>query len=244
MKRFLLFMYCIFFQNLLCATYDSIAEEINDEIFEKNYGEIKQDPDKALTFDKIANTIVYSLHGNFSIEFTNSSLNKIDKYMCDKEKIQLEKFQTSGHYFKAVFTFAGVSVPLYGTFFNMVKIPVINKNTDSLITENDISYKFVRNNTISDQIIRNPQQLIGLKLSRNYKPLSPVLASDISKPEIIKRNTKVVIAIKLKNLKVETAGKLAEDAKLNQVASVINLKTNRVIDCIVKSPTEVTPIGF
>ena len=106
------------------------------------------------------------------------------------------------------------------------------------------SYKYVRNDSITDRVIRTPQNIIGLKLSKNYKPLSPIYDTDLTKPEIIKKNTKVVISVKTKNLKLETSGKLLENAQLNQVASVINLSSKRIIDCIVKSPTEVTPVGF
>jgi len=243
MKKFLIFLVVVL--SSFHASNTSLEQEINAENFhERGDSEPLSHKGKVETFDKIANTILKRLEGNYSIEFTPSSLNKIDKYMCDAEKLKLEKFKIDRHLFKAIFTFNGVSVALYGTFFNMIKIPVINKSTNSAITENDISYTFVRNNTINDQIIRNPQSLIGLKLSHNYKPLSPVHNSDILRPEIIRKNTKVIIAIRLKNLKVETAGKLAEDAKLNQVASVINLKSNRVIECLVKSPTEVIPVGF
>lgn len=236
----------LFLLNSGYSEISSIDKEFNDDIFAKDDTSEKQQKlkVKAESFDKIANGILQNLNGDFSIEFTTSSLNKIDKYMCSAEKIRIQKVQTSRNLFKAVCVFDGVHVPLYGSFFNIVKIPVINRTTNELLTENDISYKYVRNDSITDRVIRIPQNIIGLKLSARYKPLSPVYDTDLSKPEIIKKNTRVVISIKTKNLKLETAGKLLENAQLNQVASVINLRSKRVIDCIIKSPTEVTPVGF
>ena len=225
--------------NTIHTETNDINEEFRNEIFEDNVSEIK-----ARSFDKIAHGVLSNLNGNFSIEFTTSSLSKIDEGMCKPEEIKIQKVQTSKNLFKAICYFDGVYVPLYGSFFSIIKIPVINKTTNELLTENDISYKYVRNDSITDRVIRTPQNIIGLKLSKNYKPLSPIYDTDLTKPEIIKKNTKVVISVKTKNLKLETSGKLLENAQLNQVASVINLSSKRIIDCIVKSPTEVTPVGF
>jgi len=246
MRKFLIFTaFALLKHPSFSVLHGALEKEINAESFdERGDDDSISDADKAETFDKIANNILKRIKSNHSIEFTPSSLNKIDKYMCAAKNLKLEKFQVDKHLFKAIFTFKGVSVPLYGTFFNMVKIPVINKATNSAITEGDISYTFVRNDALNDQIVRNPQNLIGKKISLSYKPLSPIRNADLLNTEVVRKNTKVVISIKLKNLKIETAGKLAEDAKVNQVASVINLKSNRVIECFVKSPTEVTPVGF
>lgn len=88
-----------------------------------------------------------------------------------------------------------------------------------------------------------PGDAEGQEATRRLAAGSPVRASDIAAPRIIKRGEAVVIALVSGGLRITATGRALADAGKGEPVRVLNLSTNRTLNAVADMPGQVRLIA-
>lgn len=89
-------------------------------------------------------------------------------------------------------------------------------------------------------IVTNTDQLTGMAAKRNLAADKPVRRTDLEYPKLVRRNTLVTISYKIPGLKLKSQGRAQADAALGEMVSVLNTRSNRLVQAVVRGPGLVT----
>jgi len=117
-------------------------------------------------------------------------------------------------------------------------IPVLTRPLPrhSLVTKNDL--KMVNQpagSPITQGIILNPNQIIGMEITRALNAGSAIKPSQLRSPKIITRGQQVLLVSGTKGLKVHVQGKALKDAAAGERIKVTNLSSGQKIEGIANS---------
>jgi flagella basal body P-ring formation protein FlgA len=88
-----------------------------------------------------------------------------------------------------------------------------------------------------------PGDAEGQEATRRLAAGSPVRASDIAAPRIIRRGEAVVIALVSGGLRITATGRALADAGKGEPVRVLNLSTNRTLNAVADTPGQVRLIA-
>lgn len=88
-----------------------------------------------------------------------------------------------------------------------------------------------------------PRDAEGQEATRRLAAGSPVRASDIAAPRVIKRGEAVTIALVSGGLRITATGRALADAGKGEVVRVLNLSTNRTLNAVADTPGQVRLIA-
>ncbi|MGI9406991.1 MAG: flagellar basal body P-ring formation chaperone FlgA [Hyphomicrobiaceae bacterium] len=89
-------------------------------------------------------------------------------------------------------------------------------------------------------IITNTDELTGMAAKRNLSADKPVRRSDLEHPKLVERNSLVTISFEMPGLKLKSQGRAQADAALGETVSVLNTRSNRIVQAVVRGPGLVT----
>lgn len=89
-------------------------------------------------------------------------------------------------------------------------------------------------------IVTNTDELTGMAAKRNLSPDKPVRRSDLEHPKLVERNALVTISYEIPGLKLKSQGRAQANAALGETVSVLNTRSNRMVQAIVRGPGLVT----
>jgi len=120
-------------------------------------------------------------------------------------------------------------------------VPALSKTVPAgrEITEQDISWVKVPTLQIGRNMIRTKDQLIGMTPRRGINPSTPIKLSDLQKPTIISRGTRVSMLFHSGKINLTATGKAVEDGGRGDIIRVTNSKSHKTVEAIVTGPGQV-----
>lgn len=107
------------------------------------------------------------------------------------------------------------------------------------ITALDIGWTSIPTLRIGRNIIRTKTKLIGMTPRRGVTPSTPIKLSDLKKPNIIDRGTRVSIVFRSGKINLTATGKAIEDGGRGDIIRVMNSKSHKTIEAMVIGPGQV-----
>ncbi|MDR0406813.1 MAG: flagellar basal body P-ring formation chaperone FlgA [Holosporales bacterium] len=116
-----------------------------------------------------------------------------------------------------------------------VQVPVFIdfKRSGDIIGAKDLTWKAVSEDRIGNSIIKDPQEIIGKTVCSFVRAEVPVRFTDVRKPILIKRNTFVMLRVKMQNLLATVRGKALEEGGCGDTIRVVNTQSGKVVEGIV-----------
>jgi len=120
-------------------------------------------------------------------------------------------------------------------------VPTLNRQVPpgQEITELDIGWTSMPTLRIGRNIIRTKTQLIGMTPRRGVTPSTPIKLSDLKKPTIINRGTRVNILFHSGKINLTATGKAIESGGRGDIIRVMNSKSHKTIEAMVIGPGQV-----
>ncbi|MDR2416808.1 MAG: flagellar basal body P-ring formation chaperone FlgA [Holosporales bacterium] len=127
-----------------------------------------------------------------------------------------------------------------------VRVPtlVASKHAGETIFTEDLDWTEVRENHIRQDVIRNPEEVIGKIARLAMRATVPIRFADIRNPVVIRRNASVVLRVQMQNLQATIRGKALEDGGCGDTIRVVNTQSGKIIEGIVYNDKiiDITPI--
>jgi flagella basal body P-ring formation protein FlgA len=127
------------------------------------------------------------------------------------------------------------TVRLTGSVHVAVDVPVLNRplRGGMVITEDDVSWDTMRQGDLRPDILLDPHDLIGMATRRGIQAGRPVLASQVSPPEMVSRNAPVTMTLETPYMTVTARGRALEDGAVGETVRVANLASGNEVLAVV-----------
>jgi flagella basal body P-ring formation protein FlgA len=153
--------------------------------------------------------------------------------------------QRSGRFTAAVLAPASdptaVRTRISGRAFKVAEIPVLNRRmtTGEVIGAGDIEWVKVRSGRLSRNIIRNDDELIGMSIRRGSRVGRPVRVTDVQRPVVVAKGSKVVMELNTSFMSLSAAGRAMENGGQGDLVRVRNLRSHKVVEGTVIAPGKI-----
>jgi len=119
-----------------------------------------------------------------------------------------------------------------GQAVQTVQVPVLSRavSRGDIVRDGDIRLTSVPRRKLRGGIIESAAGIIGMAARRNLQSDRPVRFDDIEKPKLVRRNTLVTIVYKHRGLTLSIRGRALADAALGEMVSVMNTRSNRIVE--------------
>lgn len=97
------------------------------------------------------------------------------------------------------------------------------------IDEDDIELKTMDLSGLPDDVITDPEAVLGKRTIRAIGAQVPLRADSIELPPLVKRGDLVMIIAEFKGLKITTRGQVKKKGRLGEQIPVVNLDSNKVL---------------
>jgi flagella basal body P-ring formation protein FlgA len=97
------------------------------------------------------------------------------------------------------------------------------------IDEDDIELKTMDLSDLPDDVITDPEAVIGKRTTRAIGAQVPLRTDTVELPPLVKRGDLVVIIAESKGLKITTRGQVKKKGRLGEQIPVVNLDSNKVL---------------
>ncbi|WP_417317892.1 flagellar basal body P-ring formation chaperone FlgA [Emcibacter sp.] len=169
----------------------------------------------------------------------DSGIEEIEVAMFDLDK-RSGKFAATVNYP----TGAGkrLSASITGKLTEVAYVPALSKSITpgTIIGKRDIKWIAVPVYSVSKNIGRSQEQLLGMTVRRPLKAEAPVRLADLKRPEIIHRGKPVSITYETSRMTLTVVGKAMENGGVGDVIRVMNAASLKTMEALVTGPGEVT----
>lgn len=110
---------------------------------------------------------------------------------------------------------------------------------DNLVTDNDIQLIKVAASHNNPGIVSNRRHLIGMQLKRDIAANTPIRASFLKAPVIVKRGQQVTVIINNQGLEIKMAGIAMRNGTAGELIPVKNSTSQKIVDGIVQKDATV-----
>lgn len=129
-----------------------------------------------------------------------------------------------------------------GEAARIINLPLLSNRLKAgdVITKHDLMYVPKRAKDLKNNIIINPEDIIGMTPRRVIMPMSPITETDLTHPKMVKRNEQVTIELSRGALRLSAKGRALGDGAKGDTVDVMNLQSKRVIEAVVTGHGSVT----
>jgi flagella basal body P-ring formation protein FlgA len=129
-----------------------------------------------------------------------------------------------------------------GRATEMVRLPVTATplSRGDTIARADIVMRAFERTQIRQQLITDPDELVGMAVRRSIRGGQPLRADDIAEPKLVTRNSLVTISFKSTGLTLTAQGRALSDGARGDLVGVMNTRSRRVIQAVVSGPGQVS----
>lgn len=128
-----------------------------------------------------------------------------------------------------------------GSIAPVIKVPVLTRNiaNGQTITENDIKYMKIKEHQFGNDMIIDPNDLIGMTARRIITTDRPIRRHNIAAPQVIERGALVTLSLRDGMMNLTTQAKALENGAKGDVIRVVNTASNKTIQAKVIAANEV-----
>jgi flagellar basal body P-ring formation protein FlgA len=96
---------------------------------------------------------------------------------------------------------------------------------------------------VRGDILKDPEQAVGLAARNALEPGRPLRVSDLMKPQVVQRNEMVTLVYRVPGIMLTVRGKATENGAEGDLISVLNEQSKRTVQGIVSGPGRVIVAG-
>ena len=138
-------------------------------------------------------------------------------------------------------------VTVQGRVFPVVEVPVLANRikADGIIGADDITYVQVRQDRLNNNIIVEPENLIGMAPKRAVQPGRAIRSSDVRRPVLVEKGSLVLMTLDRPGMALTARGKALDAGSEGDTVRIANAQSNTVVDARVVGAGRVVvaPLG-
>lgn len=139
---------------------------------------------------------------------------------------------------------AVVAAPALATEMVTVATPVLVRMIDKGEKLDASDFQMEQRSPASARNALRPAEAEGLEASRRLMPGTTVRASDLTRPQTVRRGEPVTISIVNGPLSITTNGRALSGGGNGEMVRVVSLSTNRTLDAMVERTGHVRVVGY
>ncbi len=148
--------------------------------------------------------------------------------------------------FEAIFILTSANTPpqrwrYTGTAQELIEVAVLARSIErgTILRKEDVTVEQrPKSEATADYI--NMERVAGMSIKRAMRAGQIVRESDVSKPELVRRNESVMLIYQTAGIYLTIRGKAEEGGALGDVINITNLQSKRVVQGVITGPGEVT----
>ena len=119
----------------------------------------------------------------------------------------------------------------------MAHIPALKNyvQAGTVIGATDIAWIDVPAQQVSQNIITDPQRMIGMAAAWSLPAARPIRETDIRMPILAKKGTLVTMVVSTPNMTLSTTGRALENGSLGDTIRVVNTSSNKTVQGTVRA---------
>jgi flagella basal body P-ring formation protein FlgA len=190
--------------------------------------------------------------GNFDVT-TDQPLHDIILPASEPGQIEIGNlnFDSSKNQFQAVIyapsrSNAQKRMKVSGGLDKLVKVPVLRETlyAGTIIGQRDITFKDMRERTVSSSTIRDANALIGMTPRNTITHGNLISRTDVEQPEIVSRGALVTMIVEHGGMQLSAQGKALENGAAGDIIRVSNSTSSKTIQGRVTGKNEITVESF
>lgn len=128
-----------------------------------------------------------------------------------------------------------------GQIVKMLNVPVLNRRigNNQIIRSGDIKWIEVRSKRVQDNVITSTDELVGMASRRGLRADTPIQASDIRRPVLIKKGGLVIMVLKTPYMTLTSQGRALDDGSDGDAIRIINTQSNNTVQAVVTGAGQV-----
>jgi len=130
---------------------------------------------------------------------------------------------------------------LDGFTYSVIDVPVLNRRIrrGDVIGVGDVIWKKIRKDSVGRNVVRDRKAAIGQAARRYLASGAQIMIDDLESPKLIRKGSLVTIYLETSNLRLTAKARASEDGALNDTIRVVNVRSKRTVEAIVRSPSKV-----
>lgn len=130
---------------------------------------------------------------------------------------------------------------LEGFAYSVVEVPVLNRRIrrGAVIAAGDVIWKSVRKDSVGRNVVREREAAIGKAARRYLASGAQIMIDDLEAPKLVRKGSLVTIHLETANLRLTAKARASEDGALNETIRVVNVRSKKTVEAIVRSPSKV-----
>jgi flagella basal body P-ring formation protein FlgA len=88
--------------------------------------------------------------------------------------------------------------------------------------------------------VREPSAAIGMALQQTLRTGQMIRTTDLTRPQLVKRNEPVLIVYEVPGIVLTARGKAEEAGSLGDTVNVLNVQSKRIIQGVVSGPGQIS----
>lgn len=187
------------------------------------------------------------LTDDHQVELSNRSLNirvatnmsqpyYIENSVIDRRSGRVSAFLTVG-----TETGEKLKYRLDGFTYSVIEIPVPNRRVrrGEIIKAGDVIWKKVRKDDVGRNVVRDRKTVVGQSARRYLAANRKMMIDDLEAPKLVRKGSLVTIHLDTSNLRLTAKARASEDGALNQTIRVVNVRSRKTVEAVVRSPSRV-----
>lgn len=130
---------------------------------------------------------------------------------------------------------------LDGFTYSVIEIPVPNRRIrrGEIIKAGDVIWKKVRKDDAGRNVVRDRKTVVGQSARRYLAANRKMMIDDLEAPKLVRKGALVTIHLVTSNLRLTAKARASEDGALNETIRVVNVRSRKTVEAIVRSPSRV-----
>lgn len=190
---------------------------------------------------------------NQKVELTNRSIrirvasNLVKPYHIDNAVIDSRSRRVSAILSVATDGNEKLNYRLEGLTYSVIEVPVLNRRIrrGEVIQAGDVIWKSIRKDDVGRNVVRERKAAIGQAARRYLASGAQIMIDDLEAPKLVRKGSLVTIHLETRNLRLTAKARASEDGALNETIRVVNVRSKKTVEAIVRSPSKVViPVEF
>lgn len=109
-----------------------------------------------------------------------------------------------------------------------------------VLRDSDVTVERRPKSEVQADTVREPEAAIGMALQQTARAGQVIRSTDLTRPQLVKRNEPVLIVYEVPGIVLTARGKAEEVGSLGDTVNVLNIQSKRVIQGVVTGPGQIT----
>lgn len=128
-----------------------------------------------------------------------------------------------------------------GRAYALADVPVLSHRMapGDTITDADLAWITIPADRIGSTVVIDAADLVGKTPRRPIRPETPIRMTDLATAVAVVKGSLIMIALETPNMQLSVQGRAMQNGAIGETIRVMNTMSNRTVEAVVISPTEV-----